>query len=79
MPWGDSKKWKLGNWYPSPVGFFSRDYNGYIIEGYDIFELSPCRGGALLGDIIPAGPDVPSMPFSLALQICEIHNGEKLL
>ncbi len=77
LPWSDTSKMEIGKWYPHPVGYFQRDNKGYIVEGYDIFELDPEDDG--LGDIIPAGPQLPSLPFSAALAICEAHNGGVLL
>ncbi len=80
LPWGDAKQWKPGEWFPLPVGFFARNQKEYIVEGYDIFEVDPNNGNET-GDIIPACREtgIPTTVFSVALAICEEHNGRKML
>ena len=76
MPWYDVSEWTPGHWYPMPVGFFARDQEEYIIDGYDLFYQDP----ACVEDIIPCdlyrmGP----FTFSTALKIAEEHNGMRML
>lgn len=75
LPWGDSKTWEPKQWYPMPVGFFARDQEEYIIEGYDIFVLEDAESG----DTKPVVFGQSSFVFSQALAICEAHNGRKML
>lgn len=74
IPWYDTEKWELKKWYPFPCTFTDRDYDGYIIDGYGIFELDE---DGLPGDITPVGDF--NLTFDVALEICETHNGECLL
>lgn len=78
IPWDDSTKWTRGHWYPMPIGYFARDQDEYIINGYDIFELEPLRDN---GDIKPVvlEKSFPCMTFEMALMICETKNGKKML
>lgn len=74
--WGDAKKWVEGDWYPMPVGFFERDQDEYVIDGYDIFMQDPKKNGDINPvDFDGAGPFI----FSEALRICEAHNKRKML
>ena len=84
LPWNDPSSWKPGEWFPMPVGYMARDFAGYIFDGYGIFELSPdqiVEGG---DDICPAkGLDEEfhngTITFSVALAICELKNGRRML
>ncbi len=74
LPWGVSKTWKLGDWYPMPMGYMERDQEEYIIEGYMIYELQDKESG----DIKPV-LDADPMIFSNAILICEARNGRRML
>jgi hypothetical protein len=77
IPWHDVTKWKPGHWYPCPVGFMARDQAEYIIDGYLIYKQDPEEPEDMVCLDFDGTND--SMSFSVALAICEAHNGEKLL
>lgn len=79
LRYGPSTEFKKGFWYPLPVGFFERDQDEYIIDGYGVFKLQDDiePDDKLFGDIDPA--IAGTFTFSQALAICEFHNGEKLI
>jgi hypothetical protein len=77
IPWGNSRHWREGEWYPMPFGFMARNNPGYIIEGYGIYRLEGPDAVAPEEDVYPVTTD--SLPFSAALEICEAHNGRTMI
>ena len=77
VPWHDTHTWKPEIWYPLPVGsMWTIPDKCTVIEGYDIFKLDP-KAKRESGDIVPVlnFNELPSIPFRLAVAICEAHNG----
>jgi hypothetical protein len=70
IPWHDSKKWKRGKWYPLPIGYMARDYEGWIHDSYGIFVLEKGKDN---GDIYPIISG--DLTFTQAVAICEDKNG----
>jgi hypothetical protein len=82
IPWGDSKEWKLGDWYPMPMGFMARDQDEYIIDGWKVFKLDPAikPDSRMFGDIVPIDEwSDHTLIFSMALAICEMKNQRTML
>lgn len=74
IPWEDSTKWKVGFWYPLPIGFHRRAFKGWIHDSWGIFMLEI---GETNGDIDPVISG--ELTLTQALGICEEHNQEELL